>query len=87
MLSARRGLLNARGIRTGYTHWLGLELFREVRFFIGFVSKEAINNNSNVGLVLKHFLRIQTELTKLIRRHLSEGENEKEFVEEVKRLE
>ena len=87
MISARKGLLNARGVRTGYTHWLGPELSKEVRFFSGYVSQSAVSNETHVGLVLEHFLRIQKELTALINKHMEYGENCEEFVSEVKRLE
>ena len=87
MLSARSGLLNARGVRTGYTHWLGPELSKEIRRFSGYVSENAMNSGTNVGLVLEHFLRIQTELTSLIRRHMECGENKAEFITVVKCLE
>ena len=86
MISARKGLLNARGVRTGYTHWLGPELSKEVRFFSGYVSQSAVSNETHVGLVLEHFLRIQKELTALINKHVEYGENCEEFVSEVKRL-
>ncbi len=55
--------------------------------FSGYVSEEAIENRTHIGLVLEHYLRIQTELTALIRRHMVDGENPEEFVSEVKRLE
>jgi len=87
MMSARSGLLNARGVRTGYTHWLGPELSKEIRAFSGYVSENAINNGSKIGLVLEHYLRIQTELTSLIKKHMTQGENKSEFISEVKRLE
>lgn len=87
MTTVRCGLLNARGARTGYTHWLGAELSREVRTFSGFVSKGAINHGISTGLVLEHYLRIQTELTSLIQKHIDNGENKTEFVSEVNRLE
>jgi len=87
MLSGRSGWLNARGVRTGYTHWLGPELSKEIRRFSGYVSEEAIKNGSNVGLVLEHFLRIQAELTTLIKRHMEHGENKAEFIATVKKLE
>ena len=87
MMSSRHGLLNARGVRTGYTHWLGPELSKEVRMFSGYVSKNAMNNGTNIGLVLEHFLRIQTELTSLIGKHIEYGEDKIEFINEIKRLE
>ena len=87
MMTSRHGLLNARGVRTGYTHWLGPELSKEVRMFSGYVSEKAINNGTHTGLVLEHFLRIQAELTTLIGKHIDHGENEAEFIKEVKRLE
>lgn len=87
MTSARTGLLNPRGVRTGYTHWLGPELAKEVRIFTGYVSENAIINGTHIGLVLEHFLRIQTELTSLISKHFEYGEDAEEFVAEVKRLE
>jgi len=87
MQAARAQLLNARGVRTGYTHWLGPELKKEVRIFSGYVSQRAIDNGTHIGLVLEHYLRIQTELTALIAKHLEAGENSEEFVNEVKRLE
>lgn len=87
MMTARKGLLNPRGVRTGYTHWLGPELAKEVRVFTGYVSENAIQNETHIGLVLEHYLRIQTELTSLITRHFEFGENVEEFVNEVKRLE
>lgn len=87
MLPARKGLFNARGVRTGYTHWLGPELAKEVRVFSGYVSESARDHGTNTGLVLEHYLRIQTELTSLIRRHMRDGENVSEFIAEVKRLE
>lgn len=87
MMSSRSGLLNARGVRTGYTHWLGPELSKEVRMFSGYVSQKAIDNGSKVGLVLEHYLRLQTNLTALIQKHVESGENKSEFIAEVKRLE
>ena len=87
MLSARSGLLNARGVRTGYTHWLGPELSKEVRFFTGYVSENALNKGTNIGLVLEHYLGIQRELTSLIKKHMEGGENTAEFITVVKHLE
>ena len=87
MSTVQNGLLNARGARTGYTHWLGPELSKEVRTFSGLVSEAAIIHGTNIGLVLEHFLRLQTELTSLIQKHIDEGENKAEFISEVKRLE
>lgn len=87
MQAARAQLLNARGVRTGYTHWLGPELKQEVRIFSGYVSQRALENGTHIGLVLEHYLCIQTELTALISRLLAAGENSEEFVNEVKRLE
>ena len=77
----------ARAVRGGYTHWLGPEFSKEIREFTGLVSRSAIENGEERGLVLEHFLRIQTSLTKLIGKHMSEGENVSEFISEVKRLE
>jgi len=68
MTTVRCGLLNARGARAGYTHWLAGEFSKKVRTFSGFVSESAINHGTNVGLVLEHYLRIQTELTSLIQK-------------------
>ncbi|MGM0629879.1 MAG: hypothetical protein ACQESI_01750 [Pseudomonadota bacterium] len=87
MQTVRVGLLNARGARTGYTHWFARELSKEVRYFSGYVSEKAIEHGQTVGLVLEHPQRIQTMLTQLIARHIETGENAKEFVSEVKRLE
>ena len=87
MLSARSELLNARGVRTGYTHWLGPELSKEVRRFSGYVSENAMNNGTDVGLVLEHFRRMQKELTSLIKKHMECGENKIEFITVVKDLE
>ncbi len=87
MMTARSGLLNARGVRTGYTHWLGPELSNEIRTFSGKVSEAAINNGTHVGLVLEHFRRIQTALTELIGKHMAQGEDRDEFITAVKSLE
>lgn len=87
MQVARTNLFTARAVRGGYTHWLGPELSKEIREFSGLVSKSAIENGEVRGLVLEHFLRIQTSLTQLINRHMAEGENVSEFIAEVKRLE
>lgn len=87
MKAAGCGFLNARGVRTGYTHWLGPELSKEIQMFSGYVSQKAIQNNTEVGLVLEHFLRIQTELTSLMKKHIEHGENLREFIDEIKRLE
>lgn len=86
MQTLRVGLLNARGARTGYTHWFVRELSKEVRYFSRYVSEKAIEHGQTVGLVLEHPHRIQTMLTQLIARHIETGENAKEFVSEVKRL-
>lgn len=87
MQAARTGIFIARAVRGGYTHWLGPEFAKEIREFSGFVSKSAINNGSETGLVLEHFLRIQTTLTSLIEKHMNEGEDVFEFIREIKRLE
>lgn len=87
MTAARSGFLNPRGVRTGYTHWLGPEFSKEIQIFSGFVSKSAIAHGTNIGLVLEHFLRIQTELTALMKKHMDLGENFAEFISEIKRLE
>jgi hypothetical protein len=88
MMAYRTKLLKtACQIRTGYTHWLGPELAKEVRVFTGEVSENAKNNGTHTGLVLEHPLRIQKQLTALIRKHMDKGENEAEFVAEIKRLE
>jgi len=80
-------LKSARALRGGYTHWIGPELAREIRRFDGMVSRAAIENGTHIGLVAEHFHKIQTNLTKLIDRHLEEGQNALEFVEAVKRME
>jgi len=87
MIPARNGLLNARGVRTGYTHWLGPELKKEIRMFSGYVSENAMNNGTDVGLAIEHYLRIQAGLTSLIKKHMVSGEDKAEFIQEVKRLE
>ena len=66
MQVARTGFFTARAVRGGYTHWLGPEFAKEIREFSGLVSKSAIDNGSETGLVLEHFLRIQTTLTSFI---------------------
>ncbi|NTU52700.1 MAG: hypothetical protein HGA97_03165 [Chlorobiaceae bacterium] len=87
MLSARGLLFNARGFRTGYTHWLGTELSKEVCVFSGLVSESSIKNGTDTGLVLEHYLRIQKELTSLIQKHIKSGENKDEFIAEIRRFE
>jgi len=87
MLSARGLCFNARGVRTGYTHWLGRELSKEVCIFSGFVSESSIKNGTDTGLVLEHYLRMQKELTSLIQKHIKSGENKSEFIAEIRRLE
>ncbi|OJF68495.1 hypothetical protein BK026_06665 [Alteromonas sp. V450] len=87
MQTVRVGLLNARGARTGYTHWFARELSKDVRYFSGYVSEAAVAHGQTVGLVLEHPHRIQTTLTQLISKHIEQGENVEEFVSEVKRLE
>ena len=87
MQVARTGFFTARAVRGGYTHWLGPEFAKEIREFSGLVSRSALENGSETGLVLEHFLRIQTTLTSLIEKHMNEGENVVEFIREIKRLE
>lgn len=87
MMTVRCGLFHARAARKAYTHWLSPELAKEVRTFSGLVSEKAISHGTNIGLVLEHYGRIHASLTKLIQKHIDEGENESEFISEIKRLE
>lgn len=87
MQVARTGQFTARAVRGGYTHWFGPELRKEVCEFTGMVSRKAIENDSEVGLVLEHYMRIQTTLTGLIDKHMMDGEDVDEFIREVKRME
>ncbi len=85
MWLARRPGKTPANARAWYTHVAAMRLRRDVRRFTGQVSKEALNKD--VVLRLEHFLRIQTTLTQLIRQHLKNGDNSKEFIEVVLRCE
>lgn len=87
MMSARKGGFNARAARGGYSHWFAPELAKEFRVFTGEVSRNAINNGTATGLVLEHYQRMQKQLTALIKKHMTKGNNEAEFIRKVKRLE
>lgn len=87
MMVAKSGMLNAQGVRTGYTHWIGPEIANAVRMFSGFASQNAVSNGTHIGLVFEHYLRLQTKLTQLMKKHIDLSENVNEFIREVKRLE
>jgi hypothetical protein len=90
-VAMKSGFLNARGVRGGYTHWIGPEISRDIRIFTGDVSQAAIQlvieHKSHVGLVLEHHKRMQTQMTSLIKKHMKEGEDLAEFIHVVKELE
>jgi hypothetical protein len=46
-----------------------------------------VNNGTDTGLVLEHYQRMQKQLTALIKKHMTKGKNEAEFIRKVKRLE
>ncbi|ANE54868.1 hypothetical protein [Methylomonas sp. DH-1] len=83
--------LTARGVRAGYTHWIGSEISSEITKFTGRVSHAAIqlvsDSKSHIGLVLEHHGRMQTKMTELIQKHMDTGENLDEFIRIVKELE
>lgn len=85
MWLARRPQTTPANARAWYTHVASSRLRRSVRRFTGKVSKEALNEGET--LRLEHFMRIQTNLTQLIERHLQTGDNAKEFVQVVLDLE
>ena len=81
MWLARQPEITPANARGWYTHVVSARLRRDVRRFTGEVSKQALKEGAT--LRLEHFKRIQTELTKLITRHLKEVDSAKEFVKMV----
>lgn len=55
--------------RSWYTHATAERLKKHVRMFTGFVSLNAANNTKE-ELRLEHYLRIQTTLTQLVKKHI-----------------
>jgi hypothetical protein len=82
MYAAKSGAFNSTAVRGIYTHVIGPTLRRRICMFTGKVSRAAL---ANLGgeLVLEHFHRIQHELTKLVGRHIVEGENCQEFIDAI----
>lgn len=73
----------AADARAWYTHIAHLKVRRLARRFTGNVSRSAVTDEA-AELRLEHFKRMQTTLTKLVARHLSEGkQNSEEFIETV----
>ncbi|MFJ2482335.1 hypothetical protein ACIOWE_18850 [Pseudomonas sp. NPDC087598] len=82
MYAAKSGAFNPTAVRGIYTHIIGPGLRRRICMFTGKVSSAALANLEG-ELVLEHFHRIQHELTKLIGRHMAEGENCQEFIDAI----
>jgi len=69
--------------RSWYTHATVERLKKRVRMFTGRISKRA--SCFEEVLRLEHFLRIQTTLTQLVKRHLTDDYRDaQEFIETVK---
>lgn len=72
--------------RSWYTHATVERLKKKVRMFTGRVSERAAMFEEE--LRLEHFLRIQTTLTQLVERHLTEDYRDaREFISTIKRCE
>lgn len=82
MWLARRPHHSATGARAWYTHVAHLGVRKHIRRFTGKVSSTAVSDEK-AELRLEHFKRIQTTLTQLVARHLTDGENVAEFVDTV----
>ncbi|SRR5260221_2665220 len=74
MWLAQRPNVTPGRARAWYTHIMAESLKRRVRQFTGQVSQEAITSSGG-PLMLEHYLRIQTALSKLVERHRSSGFN------------
>jgi hypothetical protein len=87
MWLAKRNKITPSQARAWYTHIRYTTLRRQVRIFTGKVSKRSLLPSSD-RLVLEHYKRIQTTLTKLVERHLQTGmNNPEEFVEIIQKYE
>ena len=82
MYAAKSGVFNPTAVRGIYTHVIGPSLKRRICMFTGKVSRAALANLEG-ELVLEHYHRIQHELTKLVGRHMVEGENCQEFIDSI----
>jgi hypothetical protein len=83
MWLAKRPNITPSMARGWYTHIVAESVKRKLRRFTGRVSRNAVTAEGE-PLMLEHFLRIQTTLTTLVKRHLSElVDNPNEFVDLV----
>lgn len=72
--------------RSWYTHATVERLKKHIRMFTGCVSKRAVDLEEE--LRLEHFLRIQTTLTQLVEKHLTQDiRDAQEFIETITRCE
>ena len=76
-LAARRGNVTPGRARAWYTHIMAEAIKRRLRRFSGEVSESAVTQHDG-PLILEHFKRIQTTLTKLVERHRDEKLNDPE---------
>lgn len=66
--------------RAWYTHIMAESVKRQLRYFTGKVSQQAVQNHST-DLRLEHYKRIQSTLTGLVERHRQQEQNDaEEFV-------
>jgi hypothetical protein len=78
MWLAERPNTTPSAARAWYTHIASVSLQRQLRRFTGKVSSQALVPNAT--LRLEHFNRMQTTLTKLVRKHLQTDRNTDEFI-------
>jgi len=83
MWLARQPGVTPSKARAWYTHVVSSP--RDVCRFTGKVSKKALKEGAT--LRLEHFNRLQQSLTSLVKRHLKEGDDFKEFLKEIRRCE
>jgi hypothetical protein len=82
MWLARRPNVTPGRARAWYTHIMAESVKRRVRRFTGQVSRAAVTGEES--LMLEHFMRIQTNLSSLVERHLAaDTPNAEEFVQLV----
>lgn len=87
MWLARRPNVTASVARSWYTHATSERLKKYVRMFTGQVSIQAAKNLDS-DLRLEHYLRIQTTLTQLVKRHLDSDLNDpSDFINTILRCE
>lgn len=86
MHAAKTDTFNATNVRAIYSHIIGPKLKMHLRRFTGKVSRAAAAD-PEAKLILEHFLRIQHNLTEIIKNHIENGPNTLAFIEAVRHME